>query len=94
MRRDLADFGGDIAAAAASAGATTVSPEHVLVDGTFMAEAARAGLPVVPWTVNDPARAAERLREAVDFELLVGAAHWVGDTAHDLLIRAEPRPRL
>lgn len=57
--RDLADFGGDIAAAAASAGATTVSPEHVLVDGAFMAEAARAGLPVVPWTVNDPARAAE-----------------------------------
>jgi hypothetical protein len=39
-------------------------------------------------------RAAQRLREAVDAELLVGAAHWVGDTVHDLLARAEPRPRL
>ena len=38
-------------------------------------------------------RAAQRLRDAVDLELLVGAAHWVGDTVHDLLLRAEPRPR-
>src|SRR3954470_20845199 len=29
-------------------------------------------------------RAAQRLREAVDVEMVVGAAHWVGDTAHDL----------
>src|SRR3954467_3938102 len=36
-------------------------------------------------------RAAARLRAAVDLEVGVGAAHWVGDTAHDLLIRAEPR---
>ena len=36
-------------------------------------------------------RAAERLLKAVDVELAVGAAHWVGDTAYDLLLRAEPR---
>lgn len=63
--RDLADFGGDIAAAAAGAGATTLSPEHVLVDERLMAQAARAGLPVVPWTVNDPARARELIRLGV-----------------------------
>jgi hypothetical protein len=36
-------------------------------------------------------RAAQRLREAVDAPVAVGAAHWVGDTAFDLLARAEPR---
>ena len=37
-------------------------------------------------------RAAQRLRDAVDMDMSVGAAHWVGDTAYDLLARAEPRP--
>jgi hypothetical protein len=36
-------------------------------------------------------RAAQRLLEAVDVPIAVGAAHWVGDTAFDLLTRAEPR---
>jgi hypothetical protein len=36
-------------------------------------------------------RAARRLYEAVDMPIAVGAAHWVGDTAYDLLSRAEPR---
>jgi hypothetical protein len=36
-------------------------------------------------------RAAERLLKAVDVQLAVGTAHWVGDTAYDLLLRAEPR---
>ena len=37
-------------------------------------------------------RAAERLREAADpMPVTVGAAHWVGDTARDLLSRAQPR---
>ena len=36
-------------------------------------------------------RAAQRLLEAVDLPIAVGAAHWVGDTAFDLLSRAEPR---
>jgi glycerophosphoryl diester phosphodiesterase len=55
----LPDFDGDIPAAAAAAGATTLSPEHVLVDESLMAGARRAGLPVAPWTVNDPERAAQ-----------------------------------
>jgi hypothetical protein len=36
-------------------------------------------------------RAAQRLRAAVDFELGLGAAHWMGDTPFDLLARAEPK---
>jgi Diguanylate cyclase, GGDEF domain len=37
-------------------------------------------------------RAAERLREAAaGLPVSVGAAHWVGDTAHDLIVRAVPR---
>jgi hypothetical protein len=36
-------------------------------------------------------RAAQRLLAAVDLPSAVGAAHWVGDTAFDLLSRAEPR---
>lgn len=36
-------------------------------------------------------RAAERLREAAGGNVTVGAAHWVGDTAHDLISRAVPR---
>jgi hypothetical protein len=36
-------------------------------------------------------RAAQRLFECVDTPVAVGAAHWVGDTAYDLLSRAEPR---
>ena len=37
-------------------------------------------------------RAAERLRDAsAPLEVSVGAAHWVGDTAYDLLTRALPR---
>jgi hypothetical protein len=37
-------------------------------------------------------RAATRLREAAaGIPVTVGAAHWVGDTAHDLIGRALPR---
>ena len=37
-------------------------------------------------------RAAQRIHEASDMPISVGAAHWVGDTAYDLLTaRAEPR---
>jgi len=36
-------------------------------------------------------RAAKRMRAAADQPVAVGAAHWVGDTAADLLSRAEPR---
>jgi hypothetical protein len=36
-------------------------------------------------------RAAQRIYDAVDMPIAVGSAHWVGDTAYDLLNRAEPR---
>ncbi|HWK28816.1 MAG TPA: diguanylate cyclase [Solirubrobacter sp.] len=36
-------------------------------------------------------RAAQRLLEGANAPIAVGAAHWVGDTAYDLLSRAEPR---
>ena len=36
-------------------------------------------------------RAAQRILEAADTPIAVGSAHWVGDTAYDLLARAEPR---
>jgi hypothetical protein len=36
-------------------------------------------------------RAAQRLLDCVEDPIAVGAAHWVGDTAYDLLARAEPR---
>lgn len=52
---DLAGFGGDVAAAAAEIGATTFSPEHVLVTDELLDRAARHGLPVVVWTVNEEA---------------------------------------
>ncbi|MFC4591647.1 glycerophosphodiester phosphodiesterase family protein [Sphaerisporangium corydalis] len=55
------DFGGDIAAAAASIGATTLSCHRTLVDETLMGRAARAGLPVVAWTVNETAEASRMI---------------------------------
>lgn len=52
--RDLADFGGDVAAAAAAAGADALAPRHDLVDADLIARAWERGLPVVAWTVNEP----------------------------------------
>ncbi|MET8335645.1 glycerophosphodiester phosphodiesterase family protein [Streptosporangium canum] len=57
----LEDFDGDIPAAAVAAGGTTLSPEHVLVDQELARLAEKAELPLVPWTVNEPGRAAELL---------------------------------
>ncbi|MEU4578614.1 glycerophosphodiester phosphodiesterase family protein [Nonomuraea sp. ATR24] len=54
-------LGDDIPAAARDAGATTLSPEHVMVDEKLMAQASRAGLDVAVWTVNDAALAARML---------------------------------
>jgi glycerophosphoryl diester phosphodiesterase len=55
---DLADVGGDLVAAAQEAGATTLSPDRVLVDEALMESAVRRGVPVVVWTVNEPEEAA------------------------------------
>ncbi|WP_440067721.1 glycerophosphodiester phosphodiesterase family protein [Streptosporangium sp. OZ121] len=57
----LEDFDGDVPAAAAEAGGTTLSPEHVMVDREFARLAEKADLPLAVWTVNDPGRAAELL---------------------------------
>ncbi|MFC7646062.1 glycerophosphodiester phosphodiesterase family protein [Streptosporangium lutulentum] len=57
----LDDFDGDIPAAAAAAGGTTVSPEHVMVDEEFARRAEKIDLPMAVWTVNEPGRAAELL---------------------------------
>ncbi|MEV5743612.1 glycerophosphodiester phosphodiesterase family protein [Microbispora rosea] len=54
----LGEVGGDLAAAAAAVGATALSPDRVLVDEALMTGAARQGLPVVVWTVNEPDEAA------------------------------------
>jgi hypothetical protein len=67
---------------------------HVLRDADVLvrweADELLALLPATDRTGAE--RAAERLREAVDGAAIrVGAAHWVGDTAYDLLNRAEPR---
>ncbi|MEV4167715.1 glycerophosphodiester phosphodiesterase family protein [Nonomuraea sp. NPDC049709] len=51
----------DVPAAARDAGATTLSPEHVMVDEALMAQAAAAGLDVAVWTVNEPGLAARML---------------------------------
>lgn len=53
--------GDDVPAAARDAGATTLSPEHVMVDERLMAQASAAGLDVAVWTVNDAALAGRML---------------------------------
>ncbi|MFG1708754.1 glycerophosphodiester phosphodiesterase family protein [Nonomuraea sp. M3C6] len=53
--------GDDVPAAARDAGATTLSPEHIMVDEALMAQAAAAGLEVAVWTVNEPVLAGRML---------------------------------
>ncbi|MBO3745889.1 glycerophosphodiester phosphodiesterase [Streptosporangiaceae bacterium NEAU-GS5] len=61
----LADFDGDLAAAADAVGATTLSPDRSLVlsadrslvNEVLITSAALRGMQVVVWTVNDPAEA-------------------------------------
>ncbi|MEV8630779.1 glycerophosphodiester phosphodiesterase family protein [Streptosporangium sp. NPDC051023] len=54
----LEDFDGDLAAAALAAGGTVLSPDHVLLDEELARRAEKSEMPLVVWTVNDPARAA------------------------------------
>lgn len=56
----------DVCAGAAAVGANVISPEHVLVDADLVARAHAAGLAVLPWTVNDPARMVELVEAGVD----------------------------
>ncbi|MEV5411969.1 glycerophosphodiester phosphodiesterase family protein [Thermopolyspora sp. NPDC052614] len=54
---DPRDFDEDMVAVAQAVGATTYSPDRVLVDARLMAAATARAMPVVVWTVNDPEEA-------------------------------------
>jgi glycerophosphoryl diester phosphodiesterase len=55
-----------LAAAAARAGATMISPKRVMVTPELVAAAHGLGLKVVPWTVNEPAEMACHIAFGVD----------------------------
>jgi glycerophosphoryl diester phosphodiesterase len=55
-----------LAAAAAKAGATMISPKRVMVTPELVAAAHDAGLKVVVWTVNEPAEMARHIAFGVD----------------------------
>jgi glycerophosphoryl diester phosphodiesterase len=77
---DIDDFGGDPIAAIASFGATTFSPVHgtpqngkvgdpgyrPYVTRALVNRAHRAGIKVVPWTVDDPATMGKLIGDGVD----------------------------
>ncbi len=52
--------------AAGAAGAEILSPEHLLLDEFSFDSLRNAGFQVVPWTVNDPARAEELITMGAD----------------------------
>ena len=56
----------DVFDGAVAVGARVISPEHSMVDRTFVERAHAAGLAVLPWTVNEPARIAELVEAGVD----------------------------
>ncbi|RRR46344.1 glycerophosphodiester phosphodiesterase [Mycolicibacter terrae] len=58
----LWEHGSDPIAGAVAAGADTVSPVYSVVDRAFVERAHRAGLKVIPWTVND----VETMRALID----------------------------
>ncbi|MEU2034657.1 alpha/beta hydrolase [Nocardia amamiensis] len=57
--------GGDIPAAARQAGATMLSPERAMVTGEFLQQAADVGMPLVPYTVNNPDEMRRLIEEGV-----------------------------
>ena len=62
VRLGRAPWARSIVRAAADLGAHELAPEHSLVDAALVGAAARCGLGVAPWTVNDPGRARELVR--------------------------------
>jgi glycerophosphoryl diester phosphodiesterase len=66
VRLGRAPWARSLARAAADLGAGEIAPEHSLVDAALVTAADRCGLRVVPWTVNDPARAQELVELGVD----------------------------
>ena len=77
---DLADFGGSVVRAVRSFGASALSPVHgnpqngavgdpdyvTFTTKALVDEAHRAGLKVIPWTVNDPATMHKLIDDGVD----------------------------
>jgi glycerophosphoryl diester phosphodiesterase len=63
---DIDDFGGDAVAAAASLGVDGVAPDERLTTRRLVRRAHRAGMTVVPWTVNDRARMGELIDAGAD----------------------------
>jgi glycerophosphoryl diester phosphodiesterase len=60
------DPAGGLAAAAAAAGATMISPKRVMVTPELVTAAHALGLRVVVWTVNDPAEMERHIAFGVD----------------------------
>lgn len=69
--------------AAARAGADFVSVEHRMATREFIAEAHERGLPVLAWTVDDPARMARLVQDGVD---------GIVTDRPDLALRLRPAP--
>ncbi len=63
---DLASYGGDVAAAAAAAGATALSPDRDLLDRDMRSSARRHDLPLVVWTINRVAEMQRHLDTGVE----------------------------
>lgn len=60
------DPAGGLVAAAADAGATMISPKRFMITPELIGAAHERGLPVVVWTVNDPAEMARHISFGAD----------------------------
>ena len=63
---DVDDYDGDLVAAAASFGADGISPGHGSTTRRLVRRAHRAGMTVLPWTVDDPATMRSMIDAGVD----------------------------
>lgn len=63
---DIDTFNGSLAQAAAAQGYDVISPDLASATPAMIAEAHSLGLPVIPWTVNEPADVSTLMDEGVD----------------------------
>jgi len=56
----------DVCEGAVAVGAQVISPGHPMVDRDFVERAHAAGLAVLPWTVNEPARMVQLVEAGID----------------------------
>ncbi|TFD82119.1 glycerophosphodiester phosphodiesterase family protein [Cryobacterium fucosi] len=63
---DIDTFHGSLAQAAAAQGYDVISPSFASATPAMIAEAHSLGLPVIPWTVNEPADVTTLMDEGVD----------------------------